>query len=105
SALGNGKEALFRLRRASKGTFYVAEQFTLDQGRDKRAAVHRNERLFPKRSRSMDSSGHHFFTRPAFAKNQYRVHAVGGFGDDPVKPVHFGSTPDDVAKTLVGLQF
>src|ERR1700677_1914263 len=90
---------------AGEGSADIAKQFAFNERGDERAAIDRNKRLVAERPREMDRTRDHFLAGAAFAENQNRVRAVGGFGDDAVKLFHFRGTTDETAVALPRFQF
>ena len=105
SRLGQSQESIFGLVGSGEGAFDVAKEFTLNQGRNERSAVHGKERLVAEGTGIVDGACDHLFAGTALAQDQHRVDAVGGLGDDAIELLHFRSTADDAAESLFGFHF
>ena len=104
ATFGDGEQSFLGLIGAGEGAFDIAEEFALDQRGHQRTAVDGDERLVVERSGVVNGARDHFFAGAAFAENQHRVGAVGGFGDDAVELLHLRGAADDAAVTLLGFE-
>jgi hypothetical protein len=91
--------------RALKGIALVPPtgQLALDQGRNQRAAVHRNKGLVAVRPGVVNRARHQLLAGAALAQNQHRVRAVRRLGDDAIKLLHLRRAANDRAEALLGL--
>ena len=94
------EQAVLGIGRAGEGAAHVAEKLALDQRGHQRAAVHGNERFIAEDAGEVYGLRHQFLARAAFAKNQHRMRALSGFGDDAIELFHVGSAADHIAKAL-----
>src|SRR5687768_14195658 len=68
--MSQGKAAFALFRRAGKRPLLMAEEFTLDQSRRDRRAVHFHQRLLPPPACQMDGSGDQLLTGASLAEDQ-----------------------------------
>ncbi len=103
AALGDRQQPVLGFIGAGEGALDVAEQLALDQGRNQRAAVHRNKRLVAVRPGVVNRARHQLLAGAALAQDQHRMRAVRRLGDDAVKLLHLRRAADDRAEAFLGL--
>ena len=83
-----------------KAPFTISEEFALEQGLRKRAAVDGNESLGGARRTNVHGAGHQFFTGAALAVDQHRAGRGSDSADRLLELLHGAAGADDVVERV-----
>ena len=93
------------LGRAGKGPRFVPEQFTLDQRRGDRRAVHGNQRLLAAFAGRMDRARHQFLAGAGLAEDEHRRVGLRNLADVVQNPPQRWALADEGLVMMQGLEF